>query len=319
MTVRAKTPLLVGGFVLGALVLGVVAILLFGGTQLFKRTSQVVSVFQGSVSGLVVGSPVTFRGVTIGKVRNIEVQVNVADNTGAIPVYMELEPDKISWTHGAYRHDAQGMAVAIAAGLRAQLRSESLVTGQLSVDLDFYPGSPLVLTHLSQREIEIPTMPSDMQNLKDEIRDLNLRDLADKTRLALTGMQHLLDTASEQLGPVANSLRDTLTTTQLTLKAVQADAARTMRHIDDLAVEGHSQLVTNGRDLDQLLRTAQSAAAQADKLVTTLNDMTAPRSPIRDDLQASVRDLAASADSLRTFTREFERDPAATLFKKAPR
>lgn len=312
-----KKPLLVGFFVLGALMLAVAAILLIGGTQLFSRTAHVVSVFEGSVYGLAVGSPVTFRGVTIGKVQAIQVQVNVTDHTGVIPVYMELEPDKINWSHGVYRQDAQSMADAVAAGLRAQLRSESLVTGQLSVDLDFYPGSPVVMSHLASHEFEIPTMPSDMQNLKDEIRDLNLRDLADKTRLALTSMQHVLDTANEQIGPVANSLRDTLKTTQLTLNTVQADAARTLRHIDDLAVEGHSQLVTNGRDLDQLLRTSQAAAAQADKLVTTLNDMTAPRSPLRDDLQASVRDLAASADSLRTFTRELERAPAATLFKKA--
>ncbi len=58
---------------------------------------------------------------------------------------------------------------------------------------------------------------------------------------------------------------------------------------------------------------------QADTLLTSLNELTAERSPLRDDLQASVRDLAASAASLRTFTREFEREPTRTLFKKAPR
>jgi paraquat-inducible protein B len=100
---------------------------------------------------------------------------------------------------------------------------------------------------------------------------------------------------------------------------VQGNSARTLDNIDKLAVESRGQIATNGRDLDQVLQTAQATAAQAEKLVATLNDMTAPRSPIRDDLQASVRDLAASADSLRTFTRELERAPAATLFKKASR
>ena len=162
-------------------------------------------------------------------------------------------------------------------------------------------------------------MPSDMQNLKDEIRDLNLRDLADKTRLTMASMQHLLDDAGARIGPLADSLQNTLETTRNTLVAMQGNSARTLENIDKLAVEGRGQIATNGRDLDQLLRTAQATAAQAEKLVATLNDMTAPRSPMRDNLQSSVRDLAASAGSLRAFTHDLERDPAGTLLRKAAR
>ena len=225
----------------------------------------------------------------------------------------------MEWTNGSFRSDASSMAAAIKAGLRAQLRSESLVTGQLTVDLDFYPGTPIVLPHLKGNTLELPTMPSGLQNLKDEISDLNLRDLADKTRLTLASMQHLLDEASGRLGPLAESLQSTLDTARNTLVAVQGNSVRTLENIDKLAIEGKVQIATNGRDLDQLLRTAQATAAQAEKLVATLNDMTAPRSPMRDDLQSSMRDLAASAGSLRAFTHDLERDPTGTLFRKAPR
>jgi paraquat-inducible protein B len=314
-----KKPLLVGGFILGGLALGVAAILLFGSMQLFTRTMRVVGVFQGSVAGLNVGSPVTFRGVMIGKVQSMQVQVDVLRHTGIIPVYMQLQPDKVAWVHGEFHDDARSLHDAVSAGLRAQLRSDSLVTGQLSIDLDFYPGSAVVLTHVVGDDIEIPTMPSEFQALKEEISDLHLRELGDKTRLALASMQHLLDEASSKIGPLADNLHSTLETAQGALMAVQGGSLRTLDHIDQLAVEGHSQIVTNGRDLDQLLRTAQATATQAQALVASLHDMTAERSPLRDDLQASVRDLAASAGSLRTFTRELERDPTATLFKKAPR
>jgi paraquat-inducible protein B len=315
----ANKPLLVGVFVLGGLALGVVAILLFGGSQLFSQTERIVSVFTGSVAGLTVGSPVTFRGVAVGKVDNIKVQVDEANHTGVIPVYMIIEPSKIEWTNGSYRSDAPSMTAAINAGLRAQLRSESLVTGQLTVDLDFYPGTPVVLAHVAGKTLEVPTMPSSMQNLKDEISDLNLRDLADKTRLTMASMQHLLDEAGSRIGPLADSLQSTLETTRTTLVAMQGNSARTLDNIDKLAVEGRGQIATNGRDLDQPLRTAQATAAQAEKLVATLNDMTAPRSPMRDNLQSSVRDLAASAGSLRAFTHDLERDPAGTLLRKAAR
>jgi paraquat-inducible protein B len=121
------------------------------------------------------------------------------------------------------------------------------------------------------------------------------------------------------IGPLAESLQSTLETTRNTLVAVQGNSARTLENIDKLAIEGRGQMATNGRDLDQLLHTAQATAAQAETLVATLNDMTASRSPIRDDLQSSVRDLAASAGSLRAFTHDLERDPAGTLFRKAPK
>jgi paraquat-inducible protein B len=271
------------------------------------------------VAGLSVGSPVTFRGVNIGKVERILVQLDETNHTGVIPVYMVIEPDKVEWTNGSFRSDAQSMAAAINAGLRAQLRSESLVTGQLSVDLDFYPGSPIVAAHLKGKTLQLPTMPSDMQNLKDEIHDLHLGDLSENARRTMVSMQRLMDEAGNRIGPLTDSLQRTLETARATLVALQGNSARTLENIDKLAVMSRGQIETNGRDLDQVLRTAQATAAQAEKLVATLNDMTAPRSPLRDDLQSSVRDLAASAGSLRAFTHDLERDPTGTLFRKAPR
>jgi len=68
----------------------------------------------------------------------MQVEVDVLHHTGMIPVYMQIEPDKITWTHGVYTNDPQGFQDAVSAGIRAQLRSTSLVTGQLSIDLDFW-------------------------------------------------------------------------------------------------------------------------------------------------------------------------------------
>jgi paraquat-inducible protein B len=302
-------PILVGAFVVGGLALAVVAILLFGSMQIFTRTVRMVGVFQGSVAGLSVGSPVTFRGVPIGKVTSMQAQVDVVKKTGMIPIYMQIEPDKIAFTHGVFSKDPKGFQDAVQGGIRAQLRSDSLVTGQLSVDVDFYPSDA----------IEIPTIPSDMQNLKEELQALNLRELGQKSSLLLASMQRLLDDTDGKMGPLADNLNSTLVTARAALNAVQGNSVRTLEDIDKLAIEGRSQIATNGRDLDLLLQTAQGAATQAQALVTSLNDLTAERSPLRDDLQASARDLAASAGSLRTFTREFERDPTRTLFKKAPR
>ena len=208
---------------------------------------------------------------------------------------------------------------AVNAGLRAQLTSQSLVTGQLSVDLDFHPGTSATAPRLSSEIFEIPTVPSELQDLKSELHDLNLPQLAEKAHQALVSMQQVLDVAGTRIGPLADSLRTALDTSTTSVVAVQANAARTLDHINQLALETQTQIANNGKDLNQLIRTANLAAAQAEKLVASLNDMTEPRSPMRSDLQASLRDLAASAGSLRTFTRDLERNPAGTLLGKNAR
>ena len=85
-----------------------------------------------------------------------------------------------------------------------------------------------------------------------------------------------------------------------------------MADIDRLTIESRSQIAINGRNLDRLLRAAERTANQADTLVASLNDMTSPRG----DLQTSLRDLAASASSLRSLTQDLERNPVGTLLRK---
>jgi paraquat-inducible protein B len=82
--------------------------------------------------------------------------------------------------------------------------------------------------------------------------------------------------------------------------------------VDRLANDSRRQIITNGDELDQLLKTAEQTTTQADELVASLNDMSSPRG----DLQTSLRDLAASASSLRSLTHDMERNPLGTLLRK---
>ena len=85
-------PALVGAFVLSGAALLVVAIMLFAGTHLFSRQHRAVTYFEGSVAGLEVGAPVTFRGVRIGSVTKIGLSINMKDLASRIPVYMVIDP-----------------------------------------------------------------------------------------------------------------------------------------------------------------------------------------------------------------------------------
>ena len=125
-------------------------------------------------------------------------------------------------------------------------------------------------------------------------------------------MQHVLDEINGRIGPLADGLKTTLSTTAQAIHRLQTDSTRTLADIDHLANESRRQITANGDDLDRLLRTAEQTTSRANDLVATLNDMSSPRG----DLQASLRDLAASASSLRSLTHDLERNPLGTLMRK---
>jgi paraquat-inducible protein B len=310
-------PAVVGGFVLGALLIGVVAALIFGGTQWFTSTVRVMVVFRNSVAGLATGSPVTFRGVTIGKVESIRVRVKGPDHAPFIQVYIALEPDQLSWTSGTKPSIQAELKAAVAEGLRAQLSAQSLITGELGVDLDYYPHAPPAPIDSSDSALQIPSIASDLQQFKDQVRNMNLPEIANEARRALGSLQHIADTLDQRVGPVSDGIQETLKASTAAVNELELRSTRTLAGIDRLATASRVQVKKDGEELDQLLQTAQRATAQTEALAASLNDMTSPRSAMRGDLEAALRDLAASSSSLRTFSHELERNPAATLLKRS--
>jgi paraquat-inducible protein B len=303
----------VGAFVLGALGIGVAALLLFGGGRLLTKKLRVVAYFQNSVAGLAVGAPVTLRGVKIGTVQNMKVYLKLPELVPVIPVYMDIDPNQVSWTKDSLSAGEAELDLAVRAGLRAQLETQSLVTGQVSINLDFHPESPAKMAGTEGDVPEIPTMPSDMQHIKDEIADLKLPEIAEKARTALAGINSVIGELNGKVGPIADSLRQTSDSVRNTadtateaVKQLQTDASKALDSINHLATHTDTQVATAGKEITQV-------ADRVDKVVDNLNDLTSARAPLRGDLEAAVRDLAASASSLRDFTRNLERSPASTL------
>ena len=322
----------VGIFVLGGFALGTVAILLFGGMRVFTKTVAAVAYFPGSVAGLSVGAPVTFRGVKVGSVKSMRVHMQLSDLQAVIPVYLELDPGQLTWTDGTPAPGDGELRRAVQAGLRAQLVAQSLVTGQLAVDLDFRPALAQPQTAGSGGQetaasvVEIPTVSSDMQHLKDQLTTLNLKALADKASVVLTDLQRILDEFAGKAAPLVQSVQLVAADAHATLQAataairdVQENAVRTLRGVDSLGVAGKRQLAGSGAALNGALARASAALAQAGTLTATLNTAAAARSPERADLQATLRDLAASASALRGFTHDLQRNPAGTLLGHASR
>ena len=144
---KPANPKLIGAFVLGAIALIVAGIVVLGGGKLFQRRTPVVMFFQGSVTGLSVGSPVNFRGVRVGQVTNVYIRYQPDGNPSMeIPVLADLTGNNVQIVGPAAerkeirRASAEQLRLLVEQGLRAQLALPSLVTGQATISLDFFPA-----------------------------------------------------------------------------------------------------------------------------------------------------------------------------------
>jgi paraquat-inducible protein B len=139
---KRGNPALIGLFIIGAIVLMVAGVLVVGSGKFFVHTERAVIYFDGSVQGLQIGAPVTFRGVKIGSVVSVQLYFDRHRLDFRVPVIIEIPQGSQSHVHisGELAGTHQDMLIAlIKRGLRAQLQTESLVTGQLFVQLDLYP------------------------------------------------------------------------------------------------------------------------------------------------------------------------------------
>jgi paraquat-inducible protein B len=320
----AARPAIVGGFVLSGLALGVAALLVVGGLRVFSATEQAVVLFPGSVAGLTVGAPVTFNGVRVGSVRRISVRLDVKDLTARDAVYLDLHRDSLSMVNGMLPAGELGVERMLKAGLIAQLKTSSFVTGQLEVDLDLRPDIRATPTGIDLGEPEIPAIASPFETLEAQIANLQLRQVVDTAQSTLVSIKRVADQLGDRIGPVmddvqktADAAQDALRTATGAVGQIQADAARTLGDFDQLAIEGRRQLTARAGELSEVLVEAGGAAHEARTLATSLNDMVSPRSRTRQDLDAMIRDLAATASSLREFSHEIERNPSLVLTGKA--
>ena len=319
-------PAVVGGFILGALALSVAGILFFGGMRWFTPSLRVVVFFSESVAGLDVGSPVTFHGVRIGSVQSVAIRLSADTTKARIPVYLELESNRVIWEGKKSKGSRIDVDQMVRAGLRAQLAPQSIVTGQLRVDLDFRPGAPAPLVGMATGAPEIPALPSDLGQLRNQLTELPLRELANTAQRALASLERLsnhLDATLDPLAQTAHRTADaatrTLQTTDEAVRRVQVDASTALRDLDALVVDAHRQLDGRGGELSRVLTDADRTVRQAETLLGSLNGLAEPRSQFRGDLEAVLRDLAASASSLRNFTKTIERNPNAVLMGRANR
>jgi paraquat-inducible protein B len=311
---KRVSPTLVGAFVLGAAGLALLAIVLFGSGRFFSQTRQFVCYFSSDVTGLSVGAPVRFHGVHVGAVDQILLTLNppgYAPNELSlgkirVPVVIELYLDRIVSLGGPIDLGNPAMLKRlVAAGLRAQLATESLVTGTRYVALDFFPGSQIrVFAPSNPRYPEIPTVPTALQQAQSAAERLVKR----LDQLDLEGLvASLTDTV--------NSVHDLVKSGQIesALAALQRAAGSLSETAASVRVMT-SRLDGQLRPLQKSLSDTSNAASAAFKAVqTTL----APDSPLIYRMNEAMNQLAAAARSTQELADYLQRNPSALIRGRA--
>jgi paraquat-inducible protein B len=243
--------------------------------------------FDGSVRGLHAGAPVEFRGIRVGSVTDVRLEIDPAQDSVRIPVTLEIEPQRIGIELGA--EDVQHhsiMTALVERGLRAQLKSGNLLTGELLVDLDFHPKSPPAQLDRSGTYPEIPTVPAQMEALTASVTSV-------LSKLAALPLPALVDDLRRTVQGI-----DGLVTSPDTKSAVAA--------LNQAAVRLEALIGTLDQRVGPLFVQAQSTLAAADGLVGA-------NAPLRYDLNALLKELTGAARSIRVFADYLERHPDALL------
>lgn len=327
---KKANPTLIGGFILGALALLVLALFAFGSGSLFKTRPKLVTFFEGSVAGLTVGAPVSFRGVRIGAVTDIALTFDTDSMTARIPVYYELDPERFI-LFGTTPLSGETRQL-IAKGLRARLTLQSVVTGQFMIELDFLPNTPATLVGIDGSVPEIPAMKSDFQELKDILSELPLQELVGTANQVLAGIDRLVNTPDLQEGVTAmaramvemenlmKTARQDIGEVKGDLLKTSAEARKALADIGQAATTAGGQVEPVAGDVratlraaEQTLRAADQALRQTQSTFASLDSAVSTDSRTRANLDTILRNLAQASASLRSFSDQLERNPNSLL------
>jgi len=193
----------IGAFVVGAIVLLVAAILVFGSGALFKQSDKYIVFFDGSVKGLAVGAPVNFRGVKIGNVSSIDLAYDKETNSVLIPVVIDVELSRVKGVPEKFGYP--DYAQFIREGLRAKLEVQNFVTSQLMLGFDFYPQDPKKMYNIAKKYPELPALPIS-PDIFEIMNAIPIKEIVNNLAQAVNGINRLVN--SEGITGLDKTLRE---------------------------------------------------------------------------------------------------------------
>jgi paraquat-inducible protein B len=301
---------LIGAFVVGAVILAVVGVMIFSSGQFLSQKTYYVLYFKGNMGGLDIGAPVNFRGVKIGSVINILVRFESDDVTDIrIPVFIEIEPGRVTespefrktklyrtWQERREEMIETGelMKLLIDNGLKAQLVTQSLVTGKLSIQFDFHPDKPIELVGGNNQYLEVPTIPSMMEEITKTIEKIPFKELVDKAMNTVEGIDRLINSPE---------LKNSIVNLDKSLQTLNKLLNNLDEEVDPLTTS-----------VENTLETARGALEAAQKAITHVDQGLSDQAPVISyELSLALKELTQAVRSLKALTDYLQQYPESLL------
>jgi paraquat-inducible protein B len=318
---KRVSPALIGSFVVGAITLVIVLVALLGSGRLFRKTYPFVLFFEGDVNGLKVGAPVKFKGVEIGSVTDIRLQLGEpADKEGEagtarIPVIIHLDETRIREKGGVVRlGDPTWIGREIEAGLRGQLSMESFLTGLLYVKLDLLPATPVKLVgDPTIRYPEIPTVPTPLE----EAQAVASKFLQKLDQVDFAGLMKSISNVAKGLDSLVNAPELKRAVTSLN-KAI-LNLNETITSFRNVADQLNDNIAPIRQSLQTAVDDADKAIKEATMAITSLNTNLQPDSPFMYQFRTAMENLSSAARTVQSLADYLERNPSSLLRGKSER
>ena len=329
----------IGGFVAGGIGLAVLAMLFIGSGKYFQQKSKQVLFFEGSVKGLNVGSPVKFRGVDIGEVTKIQLTIRPENLEFFVPVYVEIYRNSVSILGGKEQAKFDDRKVVdrlvTEMGLRAQLQMQSLLTGQLFINYDFYPGTPIKKVGLEDKIYEVPTIPTALQMLTetleeiiDNIRKVNIQEMVDDIAQTAKGANKLMN--SPDLSNAVENLNLALQDMQRFITNAESLVGKVNRKVDSVSESFEStmddtrKMVRNidrrvdpiASDMESALSAIQTSFDKAENLLVGAQKLISENSKLGREISVTLESMSDASRSLEELTDYLQQHPESIITGK---
>ncbi|MBT7950760.1 MAG: MCE family protein [Gammaproteobacteria bacterium] len=265
----------------------------------YTKKINFIVFFDSSVRGLSIGAPVEFKGIKIGSVLDIRLEFESKDTTFRIPVLIEIEPERIIASDGDEQDSPYHvMNVLVERGLRAQLRTGSLLTGQLFIELDMHPDTEVLLSGTDTRVPELPTIPASnfdaitasVERFVAKLDGLEIEEIGSELLSTLRGANKVIN--NPEIPVIVSDLQDSLES----FRSI-------MRKVDE-------------SNLKEAINAGHVALEKLEETLTLTNRVLKPNSPLQYNVIKLSAELEETARSIRALVETLERNPQSLIFGK---
>lgn len=287
-------PAKIGVFIMVAAALLVGGILMFGGTRWLEPSRQAVLFFEESVDGLSVGSNVHFRGVQIGEVERLRLEIDPDTAEAVVVVTIRLTPGN-RFGGGAEMSDSDDeftLQEWVDKGLFAQLNSSSLLTGQLSILLNFDQDAGATTRDRETDLPQIPVVRSEIEQVRAAITEVDWVGLVERFDATMTSITELSDTLQSELDGVGDNIRSTSESTEALVEQVRDTLTRMEDVITDLADQAEITLDTTRDTMTSLGGEAENTLSGFNRLSENANTTLTDFSELSRESSSAIAELS---------------------------